>query len=436
MNEASATGKSAVRTISPTRIGETEILFAQGVRAGPWLFFTSHEASDFQTGIAPSVLGESGLPFHGLPRARREGEFILSRLSSLLAAEGSDFAHAVRLDQYYPTALAVDPYHHARRRHFGKTIPPSTSVVMKALPVQGAHLDVSLMAVVPGHGLEPRRADPKDVPVPLHSGFVPSMIVGDYVFVAGQMAQDEDVGRIHPKAYRPAEALWNGTDIRLQTEFLITSRLGPALEAGGSSLANAIKAQVYLRHVSDIPDFLDVWNTHFGATPCALTIVPTEGFGFTYGIIEINIFGVRNDGKIRKQIVDVDLPPNTAFGPAAVRAGDLVCLSGLLATDAKGALPGADGGLGHYGVGATRQMRHILSTASRICEAAGTGLANVVRAHHFHTDLAEIHPALRAWNEHLPGQAIPFGSVGVTAPMPVPGCSILLDMWAYAPAKP
>ena len=84
---------------------------------------------------------------------------------------------------------------------------------------------------------------------------------------------------LDPKAYRPPNALWNGTDIRLQTEFLITGRLRPGLEAGGSSLKNAIKAQVYLTDINDLPEFMDVWNSHFADSPCALTVVATKRVG-------------------------------------------------------------------------------------------------------------------------------------------------------------
>ena len=43
---------SDVKPIAPVRIGQTDILYAQGMRAGSWLFFTGHEASDFENGIA------------------------------------------------------------------------------------------------------------------------------------------------------------------------------------------------------------------------------------------------------------------------------------------------------------------------------------------------------------------------------------------------
>ncbi len=105
---------SDVKPIAPVRIGETDILYAQGVRAGSWLFFTGHEASDFEHGIAAPVAGKPGLPLGGAPRYLREGRFIFDRLARLIADEGGDLRHIVRVDQYYPRAECVNPYQRAR----------------------------------------------------------------------------------------------------------------------------------------------------------------------------------------------------------------------------------------------------------------------------------------------------------------------------------
>ena len=423
-----------VKHIAPVRLGQTDIVFAQGVRAGSWLFFTGHEATDFENGIAASVAGKPGLPLGGVARYRREGDFLYDRLSKLIAAEGGDLQHIVRVDQYYPRAECVNPYQRARKALLGNYVPPSTSVLMDELLVQGANMNVSMLAVLPGGGREPKPARADNVPVPQHSGFIASLVSGDYVFVAGQMPNNEAMTGLAPKAYRAPNALWNGTDIRLQSEFLITDRLKPGLEAGGSSLKNAIKAQVYLSNINDLPEFMDVWNGHFSDSPCALTVVATKGLGLTESIIEINIFGVRDKGNIKKQIIDHKPSAAMRLGPAAVRSGDLLCLSALYAADEEGAIPAAraSSGLRYLGASAQHQMRAILDAAEQICSASGTSLANVVRAHHFVGDLNVVYPALRIWQEKLAGAPIPFGAV--RSQMPIPGCDIIMDMWAYQPS--
>ena len=419
------------KPIGPIRIGGTDIHYAQGMRAGPWLFFTGHEASDFERGIAAAVAGKPGLPLDGQARYRREADYLLARLAKLIAAEGGDLRHIVRVDQYYPSALAVNPYQRARKALLKDYVPPSTSVLMEEMLVVGANVDVSMLAVLPGEGREPQAARAGGVPVPQHSGFIPSLVCGDYVFVAGQMPNNEAMTALEPAAYRAPNAVWNGTDIRLQSEFIITGRLKPALEAGGSSLANAIKAQVYLTDINDLPEFMDVWNGYFAANPCALTVVATNGLALLESKIEINVFGVRDAGKIRKEIIEHKPSQAMRLGPAAVRAGDLLCLSALYAADENGALPGAPSGLRYFGAPVQHQMRAVLDAADAIARAAGSSLANVVRAHHFVGDLNLIYPALQVWNERLAGAPIPFAVVRMPAPMPIPGCDVIMDAWVY-----
>ena len=419
------------KPIAPIRIGGTDIHYAQGMRAGPWLFFTGHEASDFECGIATVVAGKPGLPLDGQARYRREADYVLARLAKLIAAEGGDLRHIVRVDQYYPSALAVNPYQRARKALLKDYVPPSTSVLMEELLVVGANVDLSMLAVLPGEGREPQPARPGGVPVPQHSGFIPALVCGDYVFVAGQMPNNDAMTALEPAAYRAPNAVWNGTDIRLQSEFIITGRLKPALEAGGSSLANAIKAQVYLTDINDLPEFMDVWNGHFGANPCALTVVATKGLALLESKIEINIFGLRDGGKIRKEIIEHKPSQAMRLGPAAVRAGDLLCLSALSAADENGALPGVPSGLRYFGAPVQHQMRAVLDAADAITRAAGSSLANVVRAHHFVGDLNLAYPALQVWNERLAGAPIPFGVVRMPTPMPIPGCDVIVDAWVY-----
>jgi enamine deaminase RidA (YjgF/YER057c/UK114 family) len=428
---------SDVKPIAPVRIGQTDILYAQGMRAGSWLFFTGHEATDFEHGIAAPVVGRPGQPLGGQPRYLREGRFIFDRFAKLIAAEGGDLRHIVRVDQYYPRAECVNPYQRARKTLLKDYVPPSTSVLMEELLTVGANMNVSLLAVLPGEGREPRAARADGVPVPQHSGFIASLACGDYVFVAGQMPNNEAMTGLDPKAYRPPNALWNGTDIRLQTEFLITGRLKPGLEAGGSSLKNAIKAQVYLTDINDLPEFMDVWNGHFADSPCALTVVATKGLALLESKIEINIFGVRDDGKIKKQIIEHNASAAMRLGPAAVRAGDLLCLSALYAADDEGVLPAvsASAGLQYLGAPAQHQMRAILAAADEICRRSGTSLDNLLRAHHFVADLNIVYPALQIWQEKLPGAPIPFGAVRMPQPMPIPGCDVIVDAWVYQPGK-
>src|SRR5438067_4390648 len=132
------------------------VRYAYAVKAGPWVFLTGHEAYDWQTGITDEVAGPPGFPLHGQHRSRREGDFILRRMRRLLGEFGTDLAHSIRLDQYYPNPRAVAAYHLSRHAEFGDYIPPSTSVVMERRFATETTISTAPTAGLPQPGPEDR----------------------------------------------------------------------------------------------------------------------------------------------------------------------------------------------------------------------------------------------------------------------------------------
>ena len=402
-------------------VAGSAVPYAYAVKAGPWLFLTGHEAFDFANGPAPEVEGPEGFPSFGAPRLKREAEYILKRMRKTLAEFGSDFKHSVRVDQYYPVFEAVRAYQLARHGEFGDYIPPSTSVLMERLFKANSHISMSMIAVVPGKDYEIGKLYPKEVPVPVGSFFVPAITCNDFVFVAGQMATDENA--LDPSVRLPKEVRnWGGPNaVRHQTEFIIKKRLEPALNAGGSSWAHALKAQIYVPTAADIPDALDVWQQHV-PHPCAISAVPTKGFGFIDGIVEINLLALRDGAKRRKEVLKVDLPAMCSYG-AVVRAGELVFPSGLMPRT----LGNSDfDALAHP---AQAQALAVLSYAERICKDGG----NIVRAQWFMSDVRDFAGVQLAWSKRQGNEPHPFVCVQCPGSMPAPGAALTADFWIYAP---
>jgi enamine deaminase RidA (YjgF/YER057c/UK114 family) len=418
---------------SITGLAGSGVNYAYAVKAGPWIFLTGHEAFNFATGSTKEVAGPPGFSLFGAPRYRREGNFLLARMREILRDFGSDLSHGVRLDQFYPTTAPVDPYHLARRAEFGDYIPPSTSVVMERCFCADANISASLMAVVPSEDYKIERVYPPNVESPTWSGFVPTITCNEFVFVAGQMATGPDA-LLDPRAHVTDKARWGGSEIRKQTEYLITHKLTPALEASGSSLQHAVKAQVYIEQVSDFPDFVEVWDQHFANIPCAVTVVPTKNFGSVGGIIEINMLALKKGAKRQKSIVEADVPQMAAYGPA-VRVGEFLFPSGLMAIEEDGAIADATtsaafDGLSHAGY---VQASTIFRYAEALCAKAGTSMQNVVRAQYFVSDVGEFAGISAAWVKARGEQPHPFVCVGVPDRMPAPGAKIIADFWIYAP---
>jgi hypothetical protein len=78
-------------------------------------------------------------------------------------------------------------------------------------------------------------------------------------------------------------------------------------------------------------------------------------------------------------------------------------------------------------------MMDILAKAGRIFAAAGSGLDQVVRALHFHADLAQFRSGFMAWGEDLRHLGIPFNAIEVDTNLFVPGASVILDLWGHVP---
>jgi enamine deaminase RidA (YjgF/YER057c/UK114 family) len=407
----------------------TPVSYAYAVKAGPWIFLNGHEAFDFESGIPEEVAGWAGFPLFGRPRSRREGDFILHRMRRILREFGSDLPQGVRLDQYYPHPRAVAAYHLARHAEFGDYIPPSTSVIMERCFSADTTISSSLIAVVPDAEYEIRKIHPEGVASAPTSGFVPTVVCNEFVFVAGQMAHNPGQG-LDPRAHVPDHSAWAGAEIRKQTEFLIREKLEPALEAAGSSLERSLKAQIYLANVADFPDFIDVWTEHFAAIPCAVTVVPTKSFATVGGIIEINLLALTNTATREKQVIEADIPGMAAYGPC-IKSGEFLLPSGLMAIGHQGQVVGAAlspgfTGLAHAGYS---QAAAVYKYAEALCRAAGTALANTLRAQYFVSDVTQFPGIAMAWAAQFGTQPHPFICIQTPTAMPAPGAALIADFW-------
>ncbi|MGH3343968.1 MAG: RidA family protein [Carbonactinosporaceae bacterium] len=110
----------------------------------------------------------------------------------------------------------------------------------------------------------------------------------------------------------------------------------------------------------------------------------------------------------------------------AVIHGDLVFVSGCLATDAEGNLVGGDD--------AAAQARQVLGNLGRALQAAGAGLADVLKVTVFLTDIgdrARINPV----RQEFFGDTRPASTLVQVSGLAVPGAKVEIEAVAGLPAE-
>jgi enamine deaminase RidA (YjgF/YER057c/UK114 family) len=235
----------------------------------------------------------------------------------------------------------------------------------------------------------------------------------------------------------PEGAQWGGQPIKLETEFLITQRIAPSLELAGARLEDVVHAQIYLSDPEDYSAFNEVWSRYFGSSQPTFSVIPCIEHGLApyHGKIEINVLAAKPGSPATKRQVDAGVATAFRNQPQAVRAGDLLFISGLMAADQDGLVPSAalDPRQPCFSSPPEAQAEVIIDNIGKLCEAAGTSLANVVRVAQFHTDIREFFPVYKAWERALGARVLPFSAVEVPSPLPIPGATLLIETWAYAP---
>ena len=422
----------------PVELGSGKVKFARGIKAGRWVFATGLMAQDFATGIAPDVLAER-MPHSGRPKREKEAKRIFENLDAVLKAAGTDHSNLVRTDQYYTTVKAVPPYQQVRREHLNGRIPPSTSIAQQGLLLPGADMNIQAMGIVPGPDFAVEHFRHKQLEGRPTSGYSAALTAGDFIFIPGitSLAVGDEPKRngVAAAALMTEGTQWAGQPIKLETEFIITQRMVQSLALAGAKLEDVIHAQVYLTDREDYSAFNEAWCKHFGASRPTLDIIPCIDHGLAPydGKIEINVIAAK--GAAKKQHIDAGVATAFLNQPQAVKAGDLLFTSGLMAIDKNGLVAGAasDPRQPQFSSPAEAQAECIIDNVSKLCEAAGTSLHNAVRVLMFFTDISDFYLVYKVWERRMGGRPLPFSAVEVPSPLPVPGATVQMEVWAYAP---
>ena len=235
-------------------------------------------------------------------------------------------------------------------------------------------------------------------PRPLAS-YSEAFVAGDLVFAAGQLASDFTTG-IPSEARRHESFPFYGSDIEAQAEYILRN-LARTFEAAGSSLAQVVKAQVFLTDLQYFHGFDTVWKRHFAVPPPRTTIGCT-GLLVKDTLVEIDLIGAV-PGRTH-EVVTSAAPRPLANYSEAFRVGDLVFAAGQLASDFATGVPAAartHPSFPYYGSDIELQTEFILENLARTFTAAGSSLDHVVKAQVFLTDLDHFHGFDSVWKRYF-----------------------------------
>jgi enamine deaminase RidA (YjgF/YER057c/UK114 family) len=168
-----------------------------------------------------------------------------------------------------------------------------------------------------------------------------------------------------------------------------------------------------------------------------VSIIPCieHGLAPRDGKIEINVIAAKPGSAAAKRHVDAGVATAFRYQAQAVKAGDLLFIPASMAIDRDGLLTSAavDSRQPYFSSSPEAQAEAIIDNIARLCEVAGTVLGNVVRVLLFHTNIDEFYPVYKVWERRLGGRPLPFSAVEVPGPLPVPGATVMMEAWVYAP---
>lgn len=262
---------------------------------------------------------------------------------------------------------------------------------------------------------------------------------GDFVFLGGQVPFDEANGLV-PEV---TTGLGHGTtviDARRQTEYVL-QRSEKALRAAGSSLALGVRIDQFMTDPLASSPYLEA-RSQFLETPTrpASTHIQVDSLLVPGALVGIQLIALAADGRAKKGMLvvpDMTASPGPPFKPAphAVTSGPFVFVTGQTAHDfVQGALEreAATNPETWYGSPLKLQTEYTLQRCARILKEADTGLADVVRADVYLTNMADIYEFDQVWRKHFPTDP-PALSVMPTRRLAPKSCIIEINMIAILP---
>jgi reactive intermediate/imine deaminase len=383
--------------------------YSEASQTNDLIFAAGQLASDFKTGVPAEARKHPNFPFYGSD-IKLQTDYVLKNMAKTFKAAGTSLDNVVKAQVFLTDLNDFNGFDEVWKQHF-KVPPPRTTIGTTGLLVKDTLVEIDLIAALPS---KPVAVVKSDAPKPL-ANYSEAIRVGDLVFAAGQLASDFKTG-VSPTAKRGENFPFYGSDIQLQTEFVLEN-FKKTFESAGSSLDHVVKAQVFLTNLNDFAGFDQVWKRYFKIPP-PRTTVGTTGLLVRETLIEIDLIGYVPRSGLKHEVIKSGAPRPIANYSEAFTLGEFVFAAGQIASDYKTGVPAEARkrpNFPFYGSDIKLQTSYILNNLKQTFEAAGSSLDNVVKAQVFMTDLKNFAAFDEVWKEffHVPPPRTTVGTSGL-----------------------
>lgn len=397
---------------------------------GNLVFASSQIATDFETGIPPEARINPKYPFYGSD-TKLQARYVLENLKKTFEAADSSLHNTVKAQVFMQDLRDFHEFDEVWREYFGEDVPPRTTVGTSGLSVPGVRFSVDLI----GHtnNVDHDMISTEDGVRPM-ANYAEAIRVGNWVFPAGHVANDYPNG-IPPEAVADPAMPHFGSNIERQTRYIL-DRMQETLVAANSSLANAVKAQVFMHDLMDFDAMDAVWREYFGENrPTRSTVACPAFLGCGEPqLLEIDLICHTNDVD-KRYVVSDNLKPLANYAEAIAVDG-LLSTAGVTAADWKIGMPPE--ALKHYwfpfyGQSIRLETNYSLGLLKKSFEAAGSSLENVVKATIFLTDINDFYSFDQVWAEWF-DEPYPARTVIQVPYLMIKDARIEIDLWGTVPA--
>ncbi len=266
----------------------------------------------------------------------------LQRLSDVLTAAGSSLAQAVSVNVYLKRASDFAALNATYGQIFSDKPPVRTTVVTDL----GPDRLVALSAIAVENGAPRETLHPAGwMKSPRPYSYI--VRAAGFVFFSGLVSR------------RGADDQPVPGSVSLQTTTILDNA-GVLLRTAGLSYADVVAARVYLTDDSFFEEMNNAYRTYFTTEPPARATAVTDLMG-NDSFVEITLTATESGKQVLGPAVSPSLPLSTA-----VRAGDLLFLSGVLGNTDKNASDLA------------AQTREVFTRIRRTLDGAGVSFSHVV----------------------------------------------------------